>query len=74
VRLAVSGAGSPLQLNGPIDPQPLQPGEHRRLDIAIIAERSSLEQPRPCALQLFDRAGKLLTTQTVYLTRALTDE
>jgi len=73
LQLAVtdSDTDSPLELSGPIALQQLAPGEHRRLDVAILAEQQSLDQPRPCELQVLDRHGRPLTSLTVYLTRPL---
>lgn len=73
VRLALAGPAADLALSGPTELQPFAPGERRRLDFAIQADKESLAEPRPVDILVIGAEGTRLTRSTLYLTRPRED-
>jgi len=73
VRLALAGSAADLELSGPTEVLQFAPGERRRLDFAIQADKQSLAEPRPVDILVIGTDGTRLARSTLYLTRPRED-
>ena len=69
MRLTLAGPTDDLALSGPTGLRVFAPGERRRLDFAIQADRQSLTEPRSVDILATAADGRQLARSTLFLTR-----
>jgi len=69
VRLELASEAVDLKLTGPTSLQKLGPGQRLRLDFAIQAAKETLAEPRPAAILVVEKDGRVLAQMSLLLTR-----
>ncbi|MGW8312464.1 MAG: 4Fe-4S dicluster domain-containing protein [Desulfuromonadales bacterium] len=69
VRLELASEAVDLKLTGPTSLQTLGPGQRSRFDFAIQAAKETLAEPRPVAILVAGKDGRVLAQMSLLLTK-----